>query len=107
MSTIAERAVTDLSRFLVSGNPGVTSATFTHSAGAPATISVLFNNPFTGIDALEATMESTGPRALARSSDVADVIHGDTLEVNGTTYYIRGIHPDGSGMTELMLSEDE
>lgn len=77
------------------------SATYTHG-GVPATITVIFDNAFVAVEGVE----SLGPAATCKTSDVASAAHGDTLVIGGVTYNITGVHPDGTGITILMLSRD-
>jgi hypothetical protein len=37
------------------------------------------------------------------SSKVTGVAHGDTMTIDGTTYNIVAIKPDGTGVTDLVL----
>jgi hypothetical protein len=46
------------------------------------------------------------PQALCRTSDVANAGRGDKLVVNGTTYHVQEVRPDGTGVTTLILSRD-
>jgi len=48
-------------------------------------------------------VESSGPVATLPTADAATAAHGQTLIVSGTTYKIRGIEPDGTGITLLRL----
>lgn len=47
--------------------------------------------------------ESREPRVSARTSDVAGLTIGDSLTISGNAYVIRGVEPDGTGMTQLIL----
>lgn len=81
------------------------SATYTHGA-TPATITVLLDAPTDAQNLATGEVEITAPVAWARTADVSSASHGDTLVVSGTTYYIIGVQPDGTGVTRLILSED-
>jgi len=48
-------------------------------------------------------VESLHPTLLVRDSDVSGVAHGTSITVGGTAYTVRGIEPDGTGMTTLIL----
>ena len=43
------------------------------------------------------------PKAFGRTADFVSVSEGATLALDGTTYTIRVVMPDGTGMTEVML----
>lgn len=78
------------------------SATYTPAGGQAKTINCIFDDAFAAVQGVE----SSDPQVLVKDSDVIDVKHGDTLAVAGTTYKVRGIHPDGTGITTLILSKD-
>ena len=88
-----------------------TAATYTPSGGSASTINVLFDNPFSSIplDTGEMDVESNTPTALAVSSDVASVAHGDAIVINSITYHIVGVQKDSGsgyqGTTLLMLEK--
>jgi len=43
------------------------------------------------------------PRFLCRSGDITGMAEGEIITLEGATYYVRVIMPDGTGMTELAL----
>ena len=53
--------------------------------------------------------EGSSPSVLVRSADVPDVAHGQEVKrtVDGivSDYTVRGVQPDGTGMTRLVLEE--
>jgi hypothetical protein len=46
------------------------------------------------------------PRLHCRTSDVVNAANGDTMVIEGVTYYVRVIMPDGTGMTEIQLEKE-
>lgn len=56
------------------------------------------------INKIEIT-EST-PEAHCRSNDVAEGRRGTKVVIRGTDYFIKEMHPDGTGITILLLTED-
>lgn len=77
------------------------------SAGAGSkTIKVIFDNNYQAVNIYTGVIESAGPHATAKTRDVTGVAHGDILEIDGGTYYIKGIQPGGKGRTILSLSKD-
>lgn len=66
---------------------------------AEATVNVIFEAAF--VERLG--LAGTNPVALAEAADVADVQEGWILTVSGTPYTIRGIEPNGTGITLLQL----
>lgn len=80
-----------------------TSAGFATSATLPggAVVSVVFDNAY--LSALGGMIESTGPELMGKTSDLAAIVHGDTITINATAYTVTGIQPDGTGVTVLQL----
>lgn len=51
-------------------------------------------------------IEGASPRLTCASADLpADLAHGDSAVVGSTTYKVRNIQPDGTGITVLVLEE--
>ncbi len=82
-------------------------AVYTPSSGTASTIKVIFDNKSMDIQVEDGSFEFSGPQAICKSSDVSSAAHNDTLVIGGVTYYITGIHPDGTGLTTLILSKDQ
>ncbi|HUX58126.1 MAG TPA: hypothetical protein VMV77_14205 [Bacteroidales bacterium] len=80
--------------------------TYTPSGGDPVVISGIYDNETEGFNIQTNQLEAGGPKILVKDSDITGVAIGDTVIKDSITYYIRGIAPDGSGMTVLTLSED-
>lgn len=94
---------TDLTAFFA--DFGV-AATYTPASGAGTEITVLFDNEYVPMNLGGVEVESLGPAATCKTSDVSGAAHGDTLTISGVVYNITGIHPDGTGITVLLLSRD-
>lgn len=54
----------------------------------------------------DVAIESTVPAAIGKTTDFADAAHGDTIDVDGVTYYVLEIQPGDDGFTRLILSRD-
>ena len=101
----------DLSDFFLTDDFGI-AASYTPDGGSASTVNVLFDNPFNSVplDTGERDVESNTPTALAISSDVASVAHGDAIVISGVTYAIVGVQKDsGSGYqgTTLLVLEEQ
>jgi len=80
------------------------AATWTPAAGgAASSISILFDNGYEDYEF--GTVEHSGraPAAMVQSSEVAGLVVGDTLTIEGVDYRVRTIEPDGQGVTRLVL----
>lgn len=84
-------------------------ATFTGIAG-PVLISVYFDEEddvvFSGRGDLDSDVSASVPSVTCKSADVTDAEHGDTVEVNSTTYYVIDMDPPFNGTRKLYLSKD-
>jgi len=100
---MAVESAADRAIFLSINDFGV-SATYTHSAVA-TTISGIFDNDFVEVDTGGIPFAMQQPRFLARTSDVSAAVEDDTLVISGTTYKIKVVQHDGTGMTNLVLEK--
>lgn len=67
-----------------------------------ATVSGIFDNQFLGAPG-EAAVASATPTFTCRTADVSSVTSGTTLVISSITYTVVGVHPDGTGVTVLVL----
>jgi hypothetical protein len=51
-------------------------------------------------------IQTTSPQCIVKTSDVTGIHNGDEIEIDGTTYKVIENHPDGSGISVLILSLD-
>lgn len=80
-------------------------ATATTRFGEVVQFPVIFDNGYAAGSVGLAGMAGTQPSALVRSADVSDVSVGGSLDVNGATYVVAELQPDGTGMTTLLLEK--
>jgi hypothetical protein len=67
------------------------------------TVKGIFDNDYATVRGELGDVESNRPVFMCASADVANVIYGDTAKIDGTSYTVRGFHPDGTGVTMLIL----
>lgn len=90
----------DLSLFLSSDEFGsVATATTRH--GEVVQFQVIFDNGYAA--QFGGLADATGPSALARSADVADLVQGSVVDIGAETWAVADMQPDGTGMTTLLL----
>jgi hypothetical protein len=66
----------------------------------------IFDNDFVEVDAGGGVSFATQqPRLVARSIDCAILSEDSQLVISGTTYKVKVIQPDGTGMTTLVLEK--
>ena len=81
------------------------SATFTDvSAGTSSTVKGIFDKESVEQAVGEAGLIEEVPVFTCKTSDVSNATFNDTLNVNSTTYKIKKLEPDGTGITVLHLS---
>lgn len=81
---------------------------YTPFGGQARPVRAIFDNEYQAAQftQADAQIEASGPSATCREADVAEVAHGDTLQVRGVTYSVAEVHPDGTGLIVLILSKD-
>ncbi len=84
------------------------TALYTPKGGSAVTIQVIFDDPHADVTPSKGfvQVETAKPTATAQTTDVPNAAHGDSLVINGSTYYIKEPRPDGTGFTEIDLTED-
>lgn len=93
----------DLAEFLRTEDFAV-SATYTQTGQQARTINGLFDNSYLETS-YEPGTQSAQPFFTCRSADVSAAVHGEPLVISGANYKIRGIEPDGFGLTRLKLEK--
>lgn len=71
-------------------------------SGGIGSVNVIFTDEY----AEQFETEGDLPMAVARTTDVAAVTHGMTVTRGATTFTVREIQPDGTGVTVLVLEEN-
>lgn len=83
------------------------AGTYTHGLAAVA-LTGIFNAPYAShaMGHMGVDFEGSLPSFLVRTSDLpAGAGQGDTLATGATTWNVRSLQPDGTGMTKLMLEQ--
>lgn len=79
--------------------------TYTHN-GQSSAIKGILDNEFEEVElGGSVPFAVQKPRLHCRTIDVSDAVNGDTMQIEGITYYIRVVMPDGTGMTEIQLEK--
>ena len=87
----------DLTEFFSTDDFAVSA---TYSGGG--TVSGIFDNQFLGVPG-EPVMSGSQPTFTVKTADVPTVTTGQTFVIASVTYTVTGIHPDGTGVTMLLL----
>lgn len=63
----------------------------------------IFENEYLELDGDSVGAASSEPRFLCQASDVPNVAHGHSIVINGVSYQVCGVEPDGTGLVRLAL----
>lgn len=81
-----------------------TAAIYTPAGGSPVEIRGMFNAAFLLVELKDGvSVESSRPVITIKTSDAPLAKRGDSIAVNSATYSVRGVEPDGRGLTMLIL----
>ena len=82
------------------------SATYTPAGGSASTISGIFDDAFEAVETGGfIPVASSSPIFQCKTSAVSSAAEGDALIVNSTSYLIRVVMDDGTGVTMLQLEK--
>jgi len=88
-------------------NPFTTSAVLIPPAGGKAVeILAIFDSPYSLSNPAGIGFESAAPACTCMSTDVEDVTDEYSIYISGCEYFVKTPHPDGTGITTLILSKD-
>ena len=74
--------------------------------GSASTIIGIFDNEMTTIDVGDnAGLTANQPKVTVKTSDITNADFGDPVVINSTNYTVNNVLKDGTGITELFLSE--
>ena len=74
--------------------------------GSASTIKGIFDNEMTTIDVGDnAGITANQPKVTVKTSDITNADFGDPVVINSTNYTVNNVLKDGTGITEIFLSE--
>lgn len=82
------------------------NATYTHVGGSASTVPGIFDEPQASRNATD-MMDITipAPQFVCRTVDVPNAADGDSIVIRSTTYYVRVVLTDGTGVSTLLLEK--
>lgn len=98
--SLKDDILTDLDTFLDTDEFGVEVA---YGSGI---IKGIFDNVFIADQQGEVDVETLQPQVTVKTSDVSGIAQGDTMTIDSVDYNVIGIQPDGTGLTNILLSKD-
>lgn len=73
---------------------------------AGGTVNGIFNKNYLELDSGGSVAFAINqPRFVCRTSDVSSAAEGDAITISGTSYVIRVVQDDGTGVTTLVVEE--
>lgn len=97
----------DRAAFVHADDFGV-AATYNPATGSPVTLNGVFDNNHLSIaGGGSVEVSSSDPRFRCREPDLPDVVAAevDQITIASTSYTVVDFQPDGTGMTDLILTE--
>jgi hypothetical protein len=79
------------------------SASWTPGGGSPADVVGIFNDEYFEDVGGPVGVEGSQPVFVCAAARVPGVAQGDTIVINGKTYSIVNVRPDGTGIVDLIL----
>ncbi|MBA7559895.1 hypothetical protein ES708_01513 [subsurface metagenome] len=104
--TLKADMLTDIDDVFLDEDDFAVSAVWTDAEEEEYTISGIFDAPSQQVNPATGLVETTAPQFETAVASVSGIARGDTLVIDGTTYYVLNHQPDGAGMTTIILSED-
>lgn len=78
--------------------------TYKFQSGTEKTIKAIYDNDYISSMMEGIIVENANPRIIAKTSDIANARIGDTIVVNGITFNVINVRPDGTGITTIELT---
>jgi hypothetical protein len=78
-------------------------ASWTAAGGSPADVVGIFNDEYFEDVGGPVGVEGSQPVFVCAAADVPNVAQGDTIAIDGKTYSIVNVRPDGTGIVDLIL----
>lgn len=72
-----------------------------------ATFSAIFDKPYLAVSGAMVDLDADAPELVCRSSDVTSnsLAEGVALTIQGSSYVVVSVRPDGTGMTRVVLHD--
>jgi len=107
MSALASAAGDDLAAFFDTAG-FAESVSYQGGGSGSVTIPAIFYAPFEAAQMFGSDVPNSQPAAHVKSSDVSAPLRNDVFtRADGSVYYVIASHPDGTGVTLLILSSDQ
>ena len=102
---MAVETATELAIFFEVDDFAVT-ASYTSSGGSAADVKGIFDKEYLELDSGGTVAFAVNqPRFQCATSDVSNAAEGDAITISGTSYVVRVVQDDGTGVTTLVIEE--
>ena len=77
------------------------------TGGSTATVNGVFDEGYVVVDVGgQVQVANVAPQLQCATSDVSSADKGDAITVNSVAYTVAEVHPDGTGVTTLILERN-
>ena len=98
----------DFSAFFDATDGFAVAFLFTPKIGSPISGTCIYDDAYSAATGGEVSVASSQPQIIYETSKITPPPrYGEKITVSAKDYRIVGIQPDGTGVTTLMLEEDE
>jgi len=95
----------DISEVFLNTDDFAKAAVWTSQGGAATDINVIFDDEYTGTNLGTGEIDTAAPQVRAETSVVLTMAQGDVIVIDSTTYYVKSVQPDGTGVSMIILSK--
>jgi hypothetical protein len=92
--------------FFINNPFAVSAVLIPPDAGKAMEILAIFDSPYSLSNPAGVGFETAAPACTCMTADVEDVDDTFSIYISGCEYYIKENHPDGTGVSTLILSKD-
>ena len=94
------------SEFLIVGD-FAEDVIYTVFGGSPVTIQVMYDAESQEVDPETGDIRSSNPLVTVATKDAPLASNRDTVSISGVVFNVREVMPDGSGLTQIILTKDD
>ena len=84
----------------------ILSRTLAARSGVSAGDTVIFDRDYQAVEGGSVQFATSEPMVTCRTADVSGAAQGDAIVIDSVSHTVQVVMDDGTGMTQLMLSED-
>ena len=97
----------DLPNEFLQNNDFAEDVIYTKFGGAPVTIRAMYDAESTTVDPETNEIRTSNPMLRVATKDVEGSSNRDTFTISGQVFRVREVMPDGSGMSDIVMTKDK